>query len=404
MLQKLYEYIKNTTFIKFCVVGTMNTLIDVGILQLLLWSTGVDPHTSPFLFLFVFIAFFCAMLNGFVLNKLWTFKMRARKNTTRQFIKFLISNLIGLAIAMVLMYFFVQVFHIGTIVASLMKSAIVLIWNFFASKHWTFRERRLDQIPHQGEGEDVQVSIIVPAYNEQDRIESTVAAIVEYVRRHHISFELLVVDDGSRDRTRQKVQQFIHLQHLEDRACVVALPRNEGKGAAVRAGVMRAVGKFILFTDADNSTPIEELGNFLTAIEDQDILIGSRYLKTSNVQKKQPWYRILISRMANMVIQAFLIDGIKDTQCGFKMLRYQAAKDIFSRMRIDGFGFDMELLALAEVLGYRIKELPVAWFDSPLSRVRPVKAAIRTLGDLVTIKLNIWTGKYHVTEHKIKAG
>lgn len=400
MVQRIVEYIKNATFIKFCVVGTLNTLIDVGILQLLLWMTGVDVRTSPLLFLFVTIAFLCAVVNGFILNKLWTFRMRARKNTTRQFLKFLISNFIGLGLTMLLMFVFVQTMHIGPIISKLMTSALVLVWNFLATKHWTFKERRLNRITHEKVDDDVLLSVVVPAYNEENRIISTLEAILAHMQKKGFAYELLVVDDGSRDGTARRVREFIEANNLSQHACLVALPKNQGKGAAVRAGVLRAVGKYVLFTDADNSTPIEEMDGFLKHIGDADILIGSRYLKMSNVEKKQPWYRILLSRTANFVIRAFLIDGIKDTQCGFKMLRYEVAKDIFSRMKVDGFGFDMELLALAEVLDYKVKELPVSWFDSPNSRVRPVRAAMRTLGDLVAIKLNIWTGKYRMDSLK----
>lgn len=394
MVQRLIDYAKNGTFLKFCVVGVLNTVIDIGILQILLWVTHIDARTSPLLFLFVTISFLCAVLNGFVLNKFWTFKMRARKNTKRQFIKFLISNIIGLGLTMLFMAIFVQKLHIGAITSKLGTSVIVLVWNFFATKHWAFRERRLERGEHAQAEEDVLVSIIVPAYNEEERIGTTLKAIVTHMRAKQYHFELLVADDGSRDRTKLRVQGFISQEQLQHQACVVALPQNQGKGAAVRAGVMRATGKYVLFTDADNSTPIEEIDGFLQQMDEYDILIGSRYLKSSNVQKKQPWHRILLSRLSNFIIQAFLIDGIKDTQCGFKMMRYEAAKDIFSRMKINGFGFDMEMLALAEVLDYRIRELPVSWFDSPNSRVRPVRAALRTLGELATIKMNIWTGKY----------
>lgn len=397
MIKKLISFIKDATFLKFCVVGTLNTLIDVGVLQLLLWATGIDPKTSPLLFVFVCLAFGLAVVNGFVLNKLWTFRLRTRRNTTRQFIKFIITNLLGLALTLFFMFIFVQVLHIEAVIAKLLTSGLVLVWNFFATKHWTFKERRLDKILHKQHADDVLLSVIVPAYNEEERIIPTLERILAYLREAGYRFELLIADDGSRDATRERVNAFIAKEHLEEDACLVALPQNRGKGAAVRAGVLRATGQYILFTDADNSTPIEELGHFMEEIDSVDMLIGSRYLKTSDVQKKQPWYRIALSRTANLVIQAFLIDGIRDTQCGFKLFHYAAAKDIFSRMQVDGFGFDMELLALADVLDYRVKELPVLWIDSPNSRVRPVKEALRTLGDLVTIKLNIWTGKYRLS-------
>lgn len=394
MVSKITSMLTNATFLKFCLVGTLNTLIDVGLLQLLLVVSGIDPHTSPLLFVFVMIAFFAAVLNGFILNKLWTFRLRTRKNTTRQFIKFLITNLVGLGLTMLLMFVLVQLLHLIPFVAKLCTSALVLVWNFFATKHWTFRERRLAKGLHAPSGREILLSVVIPAYNEQARIESTLRAVTAYFATTPYTYELLVVDDGSRDGTVAVVETFIAQHDLADRACVVPLGTNRGKGAAVRAGVLRATGEYVLFTDADNSTPIEEIEKFLDAIEEVDVVIGSRYMTDSNVEKKQPWHRIVLSRLANLVITVFLIDGIKDTQCGFKMMTYAAAKDIFSRMYIDGFGFDMELLALAEVLDYRVREVPVSWYDSPNSRVRPVRAALRTLGDLAAIKLGIWTGKY----------
>ncbi len=167
---------------------------------------------------------------------------------------------------------------------------------------------------------------------------------------------------------------------------------------------MAARGRYILFTDADNSTPIEELAGFLPQMQRADVAIGSRYLSESKVHIKQPWYRIAIGRIANFLIQLFLVDGIRDTQCGFKLFRHHAAKDIFSRMKVEGFGFDMEALTLAELLGYSVRELPVDWYNSDSSRVRPLKDTFRTFKDLVFIKLNVWTGKYkkdgEVFEHE----
>ena len=138
---------------------------------------------------------------------------------------------------------------------------------------------------------------------------------------------------------------------------------------------------------------------FEKALHSADILIGSRYLRQSKLMIKQPWYRFLLGRAANFLIQCTLVDDIKDTQCGFKLFSRQAAQDIFSRMHIDGFGFDMEALALAEVLGYTITELPVSWYNSEATRVRPIKDAWRTLRDLVTIKVSLWAGRYEVKEN-----
>ncbi len=147
-------------------------------------------------------------------------------------------------------------------------------------------------------------------------------------------------------------------------------------------------------TDADNSTPIEEYASLIQKMRKNDIAIGSRYLKNSQVKRKQSASRIAIGRIGNFLIQMFLVDGITDTQCGFKLFTHHSAKEIFFRQKVTRFGFDVEVLVIANTLNYSIAEVPVSWFNSPESRFRPIRDAIRTFFDLLYIKLNLWSGRY----------
>lgn len=387
-------------------MGVLGTLIDVGVLAFLVDATGIDPQIDHIFYLYVSISFTLAVINNFLLNQWWTFKS-SRKGQKRRFVKFLLVALGGLLLSNLLMFVLIRAFDlflgsVGIVISTVMlvvlakvvTSGVVLIWNFLVNKYWTFRVRFIDQrnidIP---ENFEFEYSIVIPAYNEAKRLPATLEKIEKFLADFPKKVEIVVVNDGSKDTTVKEVAKFIekypklHLRCIDNK-------ENHGKGYAVRMGMLDAKGKYVLFTDADNSTPIEELASFDSQVTDADILIGSRYMKGSKLEIRQPWYRIMLGRMANLLIQVTLIDDIKDTQCGFKLYSYKASQDIFSRMKIDGFGFDMEALALAEILQYSIKEVPVAWYNSEDSRVRPIKDAIRTLTDLVSIKLNIWGGKY----------
>ncbi len=391
MVKHWKDIILDKVFLRYCAVGVLGTAIDLGVFAALVEISGIDPATSHLTYVFVTAGFTLAVINNFFLNKMWTFGLTERKNTKKQFIKFVITAVIGLLISNAFMYVWISVLLIWHILAKLMTSAIVLVWNFFANKYWTFRVRVMPK-KEQETAHSVLYTIVIPAYNEALRIGKTLDIMLSFLKDKEYSWELLVVDDGSKDATVEVVAEREKTYPGKVRLLVQSV--NRGKGAAVRAGMLAAKGEYVLFADADNSTPIQELDRFHDIKDSADILIGSRYLKDSKVEIKQPWYRIVISRTSNLLIQAFLVDGIRDTQCGFKMFHHQAAHDIFTRMKVDGFGFDMEALALAEVLGYSIKEVPVSWYDAPNSRLRPVKDTLRTLGDLVYIKLNIWTGKY----------
>jgi dolichyl-phosphate beta-glucosyltransferase len=212
------------------------------------------------------------------------------------------------------------------------------------------------------------LSVVVPAYNESARLLRTLKATTAYLDGRCLPFELLVVDDGSRDQTTEVVETFVaEYAARENHKGVVRCLRyeqNRGKGHAVRFGVLRTTGDFVLFMDADLATPIEELTQLERAIDiEKGILfaIGSRPLRDSRLEVRQPWYRELCGRTFNKVVQILATPGISDTQCGFKLLSSTAAQNIFSRCQLDGFSFDVEALFLARKLGYRIAEVPVRW-------------------------------------------
>jgi len=209
-----------------------------------------------------------------------------------------------------------------------------------------------------------ELSVIIPVYNEEKRIGSTLPKIFHYLNKKNIDYEIIVVDDGSTDQTIPIVENFPKCNLLRHE-------KNMGKGATVRTGIKYASGEFILFTDADNSTPIEELDKFWNKRHHYDILIGSRHIKGSDIRLKQPWHRQIVTYLGNILIQLVLWIRIKDTQCGFKFFKKNIAKDLFSLQKINRWGFDMELLYIAKKKKYTVREIPVIWIDSPNSRLKP---------------------------------
>jgi len=205
------------------------------------------------------------------------------------------------------------------------------------------------------------------------------------------SFEIIVVDDGSRDNTSRVVDA---IAREDERVRLISNQVNRGKGFAVRQGVMASRGDVILFSDADLSTPIEEFEKLLPYLSDFDLVIASRSLPDSQVLIHQPRYRELMGRIFNAFVQAMLVRGFIDTQCGFKLMTRQAAAAIFERARIDSFSFDVEIILIAKRLGFRVKDVPVRWIDSRGSRVHPIKDSAHMLLDLFKIKLYDFLGYY----------
>lgn len=228
----------------------------------------------------------------------------------------------------------------------------------------------------------MHLSVVVPAYNEGARIEPTLRRLREYLSSRPYSSEIVVVDDGSGDRTAEIAQTA--LTGFEGR--VLRYLPNRGKGFAVRTGVAATRGERVLFTDADLSTPIEELERALPLIEQgYDLVVGSRAI--GRVLVRQPLFRRLAARVFNAVRYLLVGDtGVIDSQCGFKLFRGEVGRDIFRRQRVDRFMFDVETLVVARKLGYRYMEMPVQWGDVPGSKVRVIHGALELLPELLQIR------------------
>jgi dolichyl-phosphate beta-glucosyltransferase len=237
------------------------------------------------------------------------------------------------------------------------------------------------------------LSVVVPAYDESDRLGATLRRIGEYLDERRIDSEILVVDDGSRDATLEVARRA-----LADRAGRV-LHRAErgGKGAAVRQGVTEAAGRWVLVTDADLSTPIEEYSRLADAARDRDrdVVIGSRALPGSRVEVHQHRVRESMGRAFAVVVRAVMRLPFRDTQCGFKLFDRKRTKPLFDRMVIDGFAWDVELLYLCVRFGLRVEEVPVAWRNDPRSAVRLLADPPRMLLDLLRIRWRFRRGAYN---------
>lgn len=234
------------------------------------------------------------------------------------------------------------------------------------------------------------LSIVIPTYNEEERIIPTIGAIASHVSTLGFPWELIVADDGSRDSTVTLVED-LKLANVR----VLRTDQNGGKGSAVRRGVLAAKGAYILFADADNSTPIEQVSELLdpVAAESFDIAVGSRAAEGATVANKSRLRHIMSSGL-NWLVRNVLRIEVKDTQCGFKLYRSDVAHRLHSAQTIDGFSFDLEILYLASKFGYRVAEIPVAWYDAPGSKVDTRKEAQRFLKDMTRIKLIDWRGGY----------
>jgi dolichyl-phosphate beta-glucosyltransferase len=236
------------------------------------------------------------------------------------------------------------------------------------------------------------LSIIIPAFNEERRLGPSLDRVEAYVRRRRLSCEVLVVDDGSTDATvplaLQRRRRFRNLR-------VLSLGVNLGKGAAVKAGVLDAKAPRILFTDADLSTPIEDLAALEAAMDrGADLVVGSRALDRTRITVHQPFYREAGGRLFNTLAQWFSVPGIQDTQCGFKLFTSELGRRVFRAQQVPRFGFDVELLFLARKAGYRVAEVPVSWVNSPETKVRPIRDGGQAFLDILLIRLYDGQGRY----------
>jgi dolichyl-phosphate beta-glucosyltransferase len=229
------------------------------------------------------------------------------------------------------------------------------------------------------------LSVVVPAYNEEERLPRTLARLHEYYSAQDYPFDVVVVSDGSKDRTADLVRDF---SKTHPHFSVVEYHPNRGKGYAVRKGMLEAEGDLVLFCDADLATPQEETEKLLKHMkEGAHVAIGSRPLHDSKLEIRQPLYREILGRLFNRAVQLLAVKGIDDTQCGFKIFTQAASQEVFSRCKLDGFSFDFESLMIARDLGYRIDEVPIRWSHQEGSKVVLMRDGPRMLRDLVKLRL-----------------
>ena len=236
----------------------------------------------------------------------------------------------------------------------------------------------------EGDVPDTNLSIIIPAYNEALRVGRTLERIDEYLKGYEPFYEIIVVDDGSHDDTEKVVRKT-----AEKHSAIVLLQNgmNKGKGYSVKRGVLSSRGRFVLMSDADLSTPIEEIGKLFKELEEgYDIAVGSRSVSGSKILKRQAWYRQLMGKIFNKIVQVVAVSGIRDTQCGFKLFKGDAARMVFARQRIERFAFDVEALYLAKKMGLRIREVPIVWVNSPDSKVSIFTDSLQMLWDILKIR------------------
>ena len=234
--------------------------------------------------------------------------------------------------------------------------------------------------------EQVKVSIVIPAYNEQARLPQTVMRTLRYCAEQELDFELIIADDGSSDETLALARQF---ERQDVRIRALACP-HMGKGSAVRLGMLNARGELVLFMDADGATPLHEIATLAAALDaGSDVAVGSRVIpQSAQVEVRTSLHRRLIGRTFAFFVNLFAVQGIADTQCGFKMFRRDAALQIFSLQKLAGFAFDVEVLFIARRLSLTIVEIPVNWVAQPGSKVNLVTDSMKMLWDISLIR---WT-------------
>ncbi len=235
------------------------------------------------------------------------------------------------------------------------------------------------------EPKPIDLSIVIPAFNEEERLRVSLPRVLEYLRGREMQYEVLVVDDGSRDRTAEVARGYSNTG-VE----ALSLERNQGKGGAVRHGVLASRGQRVLITDADLSTPIEDLEVLEAelAMGSTGIAIGSRALDASQIQVHQPLYRELMGKSFNRLVGLLALRGIRDTQCGFKLLEGNTARELFAEVVTRGFSFDVELLFLARRRGFEIREVAVRWKNHPDSKVHPLIDPLRMLGEILRFRFH----------------
>lgn len=238
------------------------------------------------------------------------------------------------------------------------------------------------------------LSVIIPAYNEAKRLPLTLIDIDKHLSEQEYSYEIIVVNDGSTDATAEIVNRF---KPLVENLKLVGYKENMGKGYAVRQGMLAARGNWRVFTDADNSTSIVEFNKMMPYLDQGfEVVIGSRAVRGAKMSPPQMIHRRLAGMLGNLFIQLVVLKGIRDSQCGFKCFSEEAAMRIFPLCKIDGWGFDVEALALARALKYDVKEMPVHWVNDRRTHVT-WKAYFQVLGETIKIRWRLWQKAYNLS-------
>lgn len=237
-----------------------------------------------------------------------------------------------------------------------------------------------------------RLSVVVPAYNEEDCIQKTIERVETFLRSKPFDFEIIVVDDGSADKTAEIVE---NLCGGNERIRLIRNETNKGKGFAVKKGILSACGDYTLFMDADFSTPIEEFDKFQRNLENGSlVVIGSRREKESDIKVPQSWYRVLMGQGFTLLSRFLVAPTIHDFTCGFKCFESSIAKEIFGKQRLNDWSFDAEILHIAYKKEIKITQVPVCWENRPNSKVRIISSVIRSLWGLLRIMINSSLGKY----------
>jgi len=241
---------------------------------------------------------------------------------------------------------------------------------------------------------EIHLSVIIPAYNEGKRLPTTIEEISKYLKNQNYGYEIIVVNDGSKDNTAEAVRSLVpDIPNLK----LIDNKENHGKGYVTRQGMLEAKGGYRVFTDADNSTSIDQVEKMWPQFRaGYDVVIGSRDIKGAVLAVPQPWLRSMVTgNVFNLLVQLICgLWGIWDTQCGFKGMTKKAAEDILPLCRIEKFAFDPEILVIAKRLGYKIKEIPITWINDPNSTVK-FKSMVKMGFDLIRIRLNLIKGIYN---------
>ncbi len=237
------------------------------------------------------------------------------------------------------------------------------------------------------------LSVIIPAYNEELRLPGTLEDVLRYLARQPYRSEIIVVDDGSDDGTAAVARSF-RRDTIPVRLCTHTNSVNRGKGASVRLGMLQARGQFRLFMDADNSTTVDQIADFWPAFDrGYEVIVGSRKASGAHVLVHQKWYKEAAGRFGNLIIRLLAVPGVSDTQAGFKMFTRECVETVFPKLTIDRWGMDIEILAAARALNFRICELPITWVNSPSSKVGTL-SYFQVLADVWRIRRNVRAGLY----------